>query len=97
MVRAYVCASTGNTAASAAAYAARAGASAVVVPAGKIALGKRRTESSRTGADSPDPGNFDAALKLSKRIAGELEDVTLVKLDEPGPYRGPEDRSLRGR
>ncbi len=77
--RACVCASTGNTAASASAYAARAGVGCfVVVPVGKIALGKAVQVLAHGAKIIQIEGNFDAALKLSKRIAEELGDVTLV-------------------
>jgi threonine synthase len=64
--RACVCASTGNTAASAAAYAARAGMECfVLVPAGKIALGKAVQVLAHGARIVQIEGNFDAALKLS--------------------------------
>ena len=95
--RACVCASTGNTAASAAAYAARAGMECfVVVPAGKIALGKAVQVLAHGARIVQIEGNFDAALKLSKRIAEELGDVTLVNSVNPDRIEG-EDRGLRGR
>jgi threonine synthase len=87
--RACVCASTGNTAASAAAYAARAGMECfVVVPAGKIALGKAVQVLAHGARIVQIEGNFDAALKLSKRIAGELGDVTLVNSVNPDRIEG---------
>ena len=62
--KAIVCASTGNTSAAAAAYATRAGIKAyVVIPEGKIALGKL-AQAIMYGADIISiPGNFDEALK----------------------------------
>ena len=87
--RACVCASTGNTAASAAAYAARAGMDCfVVVPAGKIALGKAVQVLAHGARIVQIEGNFDAALKLSKRIAEELGDVTLVNSVNPDRIEG---------
>jgi threonine synthase len=87
--RACVCASTGNTAASAAAYAARAGMECfVVVPAGKIALGKAVQVLAHGARIVQIEGNFDAALKLSKRIAEELGDVTLVNSVNPDRIEG---------
>jgi len=87
--RACVCASTGNTAASAAAYAARAGIECfVVVPAGKIALGKAVQVLAHGARIVQIEGNFDAALKLSKRIAAELGDVTLVNSVNPDRIEG---------
>ena len=87
--RACVCASTGNTAASAAAYAARAGVECfVVVPAGKIALGKAVQVLAHGARIVQVEGNFDAALKLSQRIAKELGDVTLVNSVNPDRIEG---------
>ena len=87
--RACVCASTGNTAASAAAYAARAGVECfVVVPAGKIALGKAVQVLAHGARIVQIEGNFDAALKLSQRIAEELGDVTLVNSVNPDRIEG---------
>jgi threonine synthase len=87
--RACVCASTGNTAASAAAYAARAGMSCfVVVPVGKIALGKAVQVLAHGARIVQVEGNFDAALRLSKRIAEELGDVTLVNSVNPDRIEG---------
>jgi threonine synthase len=80
-----ICASTGNTSASAAAYAARAGISCIVViPNGKIALGKL-AQAMMYGAEiiSID-GNFDEALKMVRQIS-EKEPVTLV--NSVNPYR----------
>jgi threonine synthase len=87
--RACVCASTGNTAASAAAYAARAGVECfVVVPAGKIALGKAVQVLAHGARIVQIEGNFDKALKLSKRIAEELGNVTLVNSVNPDRIEG---------
>jgi threonine synthase len=87
--RACVCASTGNTAASAAAYAARAGVGCfVVVPVGKIALGKAVQVLAHGAKIVQIEGNFDAALKLSKRIAEELGTVTLVNSVNPDRIQG---------
>ncbi|MFL5992527.1 MAG: threonine synthase [Rubrobacteraceae bacterium] len=87
--RACICASTGNTAASAAAYAARAGVECfVIVPAGKIALGKAVQVLAHGARIVQIEGNFDAALKLSQRIAEELGDVTLVNSVNPDRIEG---------
>ncbi len=87
--RACVCASTGNTAASAAAYAARADMECfVVVPAGKIALGKAVQVLAHGARIVQIEGNFDAALKLSKRIAEDLGDVALVNSVNPDRIEG---------
>ncbi|QKY71053.1 threonine synthase [Lentibacillus sp. CBA3610] len=82
---AVICASTGNTSASAAAYAARAGIRAVIViPKGKIALGKL-AQSVMYGADIVEiDGNFDDALKIVRKIS-ETAPVTLV--NSVNPYR----------
>ncbi len=80
-----ICASTGNTSASAAAYAARAGLKAIVViPEGKIALGKL-SQAVMYGAEIVSiEGNFDEALEIVKEVAqdGEIELVNSVN-----PYR----------
>ena len=87
--RAAVCASTGNTAASAAAYAARAGIKCfVVVPAGKIALGKAVQVLAHGAEIVQIEGNFDAALRISQEIAAERGDVTLVNSVNPDRIEG---------
>ena len=60
----------------------------VVVPAGKIALGKAVQVLAHGARIVQIEGNFDAALKLSKRIAGELGDVTLVNSVNPDRIEG---------
>ncbi|KMJ58837.1 threonine synthase [Bacillus sp. LL01] len=80
-----VCASTGNTSASAAAYAAKAGMKCIVViPDGKIASGKL-AQAVMYGAEiySLD-GNFDEALQMVRRLSDELP-ITLV--NSLNPYR----------
>jgi threonine synthase len=68
--RAIVCASTGNTAASAAAYAARAGLRcAVIVPEGKIATGKLAQALMHGARVVALRGNFDEALELVRALA----------------------------
>ena len=87
--RACICASTGNTAASASAYSARAGMSCfVVVPAGKIALGKAVQVLAHSAKIVQIEGNFDTALKLSQRVAEELGNVTLVNSVNPDRIEG---------
>src|ERR1700678_2368767 len=67
---AIVCASTGNTAASAAAYAARAGLRcAVIVPEGKIATGKLAQALMHGARVIALRGNFDQALALVRELA----------------------------
>src|SRR3712207_4931386 len=64
-----ICASTGNTAASAAAYAARAGLrGAVIVPEGKIATGKLAQALVHGARVIALQGNFDQALELVRRL-----------------------------
>jgi threonine synthase len=93
--RACVCASTGNTAAAASAYSARAGISCfVVVPAGKIALGKAVQVLAHGAKIIQIEGNFDAALKLSQRIAEELGNVSLVNSVNPDRIEGQKTASF---
>jgi threonine synthase len=76
--RAVVCASTGNTAASAAAYAARAGLrGAVIVPEGKIATGKLAQALMHGARVVALRGNFDQALRIVRELA-ERHPVALV-------------------
>jgi threonine synthase len=83
--RAVICASTGNTAASAAAYSARAGLTcAVVIPSGKIALGKLSQAIVHHARVLPIEGNFDRALTLVRELA-EQGSITLV--NSVNPYR----------
>ena len=82
---AVACASTGNTSASAAAYAARAGIGCIVVlPAGKIAAGKLAQAVAHGATIVPIEGNFDDALQIVRDLA-ELHDVALV--NSVNPYR----------
>lgn len=82
---AIICASTGNTSAAAAAYAARAGLRCVVViPEGKIAMGKL-AQAVMYGAEVVSiDGNFDQALAMVREIS-ETEPITLV--NSVNPYR----------
>jgi threonine synthase len=69
-VEAIVCASTGNTAASCAAYAARAGLrGAVIVPEGKIAIGKLAQALMHGARVIAIEGNFDQALQIVREVA----------------------------
>lgn len=83
--RAVVCASTGNTSASAAAYAARAGLECVVVlPAGKVALGKL-SQAIRHGARViAVDGSFDDALAVVRDLANRHD---LVLVNSVNPHR----------
>jgi len=83
--RAILCASTGNTSASAAAYAARAGIRAfVLIPEGKIALGKLAQAVLHGALVMQIQGNFDVGMRLVKDVAVRLP-VTLV--NSVNPYR----------
>ena len=82
---AVICASTGNTAASAAAYAARAGLrGAVIVPEGKIAIGKLAQALISGARVIALRGNFDQALEIVRELA-ERHPVELV--NSVNPYR----------
>jgi threonine synthase len=75
---AIICASTGNTAASAAAYAARAGLrGAVIVPEGKIAIGKLAQALMHGARVIALQGNFDEALQIVRELA-ERHPIELV-------------------
>jgi len=75
---AVICASTGNTAASAAAYAGRAGLTgAVIVPEGRIATGKLAQALMHGARVIALRGNFDAALRLVRELA-ERHPIALV-------------------
>jgi len=83
--KAIVCASTGNTSASAAAYAAKAGLTcAVLVPKGKVAMGKMAQTLVHGARVLEVDGNFDASLELAKDLA-ERYPITLV--NSVNPYR----------
>ena len=83
--RAVICASTGNTSASAAAYAARAGITAfVLIPEGKIALGKLAQAMLHGAVVLQIRGNFDVGMQLVKEVAEEAP-VTIV--NSINPYR----------
>ncbi|MHB0868793.1 MAG: threonine synthase [Chloroflexota bacterium] len=83
--RAVICASTGNTSAAAAAYAARAGMEAIVlVPDGYVALGKLSQAIIYGARVVMVNGNFDDALRLVRELA-EHHPVTLV--NSVNPYR----------
>ena len=83
--RAIICASTGNTSAAAAAYAARAGiACFVLIPDGKIALGKLAQAMIHGAVVIQIQGNFDTGMQLVKDVAGAAP-VTIV--NSINPYR----------
>ena len=86
--RALICASTGNTSASAAAYAARAGISCVVIlPAGKIATGKLLQAFVYGAKIVAIDGNFDDALQIVREL-GETGDFTIVNSINPDRIAG---------
>jgi threonine synthase len=92
--KAVICASTGNTSASAAAYAARAGlTSAVLVPQGKIALGKLAQAVVHGAKILQVQGNFDDCLELARKTAAE-HPVTLVNSVNPVRLEGQKTASF---
>jgi len=83
--KAIICASTGNTSAAAAAYAARAGITAfVLIPEGKIAMGKLAQAMMHGSVVIQIQGNFDDGMRLVKEVAEEAP-VTIV--NSINPYR----------
>ena len=86
--RSLVCASTGNTSASAAAYAARAGISCVVIlPAGKIASGKLVQAFAYGAKIVAINGNFDDALRIVREL-GERDGFVIVNSINPDRIAG---------
>src|SRR3954463_8712235 len=86
--KAIICASTGNTSASAAAYAARAGITcAVLIPAGKIATGKMAQALVHGARPLQVSGNFDDCLSLASKIALDYP-VALVNSVNPDRLEG---------
>ncbi|OGR83650.1 MAG: threonine synthase, partial [Elusimicrobia bacterium RIFCSPHIGHO2_01_FULL_64_10] len=86
--RTILCASTGNTSASAAAYAARAGIRCVVlIPEGQIALGKLSQALMHGAKVVSVRGNFDAALALAKEATAKYP-ITLVNSLNPHRIEG---------
>jgi len=83
--KAVICASTGNTSASAAAYAARAGLKCIVLlPKGAIALGKLSQALIHGAEVLAVDGNFDDALRLVRDIA---QDYPITLVNSLNPYR----------
>ncbi|MDF0642893.1 MAG: threonine synthase [Nitrospira sp.] len=83
--QAVICASTGNTSASAAAYGARAGLAVyVLIPAGKIAMGKLSQAMMHQATVIQIDGNFDQALSIVKEVS-VLHHIELV--NSLNPYR----------
>jgi threonine synthase len=83
--KAVICASTGNTSASAAAYAVRAGMTcAVLVPQGKIALGKMAQALVHGAKLLQVDGNFDDCLELARKLA---VDYPVALVNSVNPFR----------
>lgn len=87
--RVIICASTGNTAASAAAYGARAGLrSVVVIPDGAVAQGKL-SQALAAGAEVVAlSGNFDRALEIVREICDQYPEIALVNSVNPLRLQG---------
>ncbi len=83
--KAIICASTGNTSAAAAAYAARAGiTSFVLIPDGKIALGKLAQAMMHGSVVIQIQGNFDDGMRLVQEISA---DMPIALVNSVNPYR----------
>lgn len=92
--KAVACASTGNTSASAAAYAARAGiTAAVVVPRGRVAVGKLAATQIHGARVLEIDGNFDEALEVARGLS-EGYPVTLVNSVNPDRLEGQKTLAL---
>ena len=86
--KAVICASTGNTSASAAAYAARAGLTcAVLVPRGKIAIGKMAQALVHGARLLQVDGSFDDCLELARKLSAQYP-VALVNSVNPDRLQG---------
>jgi threonine synthase len=86
--KAIICASTGNTSASAAAYAARAGITCIVIlPAGKIATGKLVQAFAYGAKIVAIDGNFDDTLRIVREL-GQTADFTIVNSINPDRVTG---------
>src|ERR1700712_2876075 len=82
--KAVLCASTGNTSASAAAYAARAGITcAVLIPQGKIAMGKLAQAVMHGARIIQVDGNFDDCLEVARKIVADFPSISLVNSVNP--------------
>ena len=92
--KAVICASTGNTSASAAAYAAKAGlTSAVLVPQGKIAMGKLAQAVAHGAKILQVDGNFDDCLTLARDLAQNYP-ISLVNSVNPVRLQGQKTASF---
>jgi threonine synthase len=84
--KAVICASTGNTSAAAAAYAARAGIPCyVVIPDGAVAMGKLAQALMYGARTIQIEGNFDDGLRLVRQLSDEHREIALV--NSVNPYR----------
>src|SRR5215510_11092983 len=91
---AIICASTGNTAASCAAYAARAGIrGAVIVPEGKIAIGKLAQALMHGARVVALQGNFDDALRIVRELS-QKHPIELVNSVNPHRIEGQKTAAL---
>ncbi|HEX7323200.1 MAG TPA: threonine synthase [Mycobacterium sp.] len=87
--QAVLCASTGNTSASAAAYAARAGITcAVLIPQGKIAMGKLAQAVMHGAKIIQIDGNFDDCLELARKMTTDFPTISLVNSVNPFRIEG---------
>ena len=92
--KAVICASTGNTSASAAAYAVKAGMTcAVLVPDGKIAMGKLSQAIAHGATLLQVDGNFDDCLEVARKLA-ETYPVELVNSVNPARIEGQKTASF---
>src|SRR6188472_2467359 len=92
--RAVMCASTGNTSASAAAYGARAGLPVyVLIPAGKIAMGKLSQAMMHQATVIQIDGNFDQALSIVKELSTEHH-IELVNSLNPFRIEGQKTAAM---
>lgn len=93
--RAVLCASTGNTSASAAAYATRAGiTSAVLIPEGKIAMGKLAQAVMHGAKVIQVQGNFDDCLELARKVTADFPEIELVNSVNPARIEGQKTASF---
>jgi threonine synthase len=92
--RAVICASTGNTSASAAAYGARAGLAVyVLIPAGKIAMGKLSQAMMHQATVIQIDGNFDQALSIVKTLSA-AHHIELVNSLNPFRIEGQKTAAM---
>ncbi len=92
-IKTVICASTGNTSASLAAYAAKAGLQCIIlIPSGKIAYGKLAQAMIYGARVVQIRGNFDNALKMVLELSGKHREVYL--LNSINPYRLEGQKSL---